>query len=435
MVKLNLSGLNKKQARKKLEIHKRRGSLNNSLDLSSILQTDNSLMSENSDSYIRAEMLLEYLNSGANTLGNLSTDEKYTIFTYLNKFTIFGRIVELFTKLPLSSIMLQKPSIEGNQILEDYIYYKFNTLLSRADFKETLYKTVSNYWTYGIGAMLIEDDYEFDKDTVIDFGNISKMVKGKTESSEQSKRIEDILNRYKSSPDTVSSTERLKVVNSMVQEVNRDYKGMHTVSSLNPHIVLNRKSNTDINYSIYTLPKSAGISRIKSIYSEDLDNTLQSINYSKAKIRANNLETDYLVDTDPYNSEGQYIVSLERQDINDIDNSIINRAIEPAIDYISAKKRQRTKINQAYKVVRLISTEDNLSGEDLDTLQNEINSAADAEEGYNLVTNMKLSIEHLSLDAREQIDMSEALETALKEITTSLGVPESLIGGSDSYGS
>lgn len=399
-----------------------------------------------------AERILDDLTVGVKTAGKLTLLEKVILFEYFDKFSpLVGRILDLHVNLPISTLQLRTPDIIDNPILNDYIYDTFNTMIESTDFNQLLHTVVRNYWKFGIGALQIIDDFEFTKDvTDIDFwdlNSVSKMVKDRPQDKDIIKKIDDITSKYVSTPDAVTMEERHWVISQFISMPNPDYKGFTKVSVIDPFCVIDRDSNEDINYFVYPLNRSKSLDKILNQsfvgYTARMkgDNTspaerAKRIGYSEAMINAHlNMRDSYInIDTDPYSDMGMYAVSLERAGDCDIDNSLLNRIIEPICNIINAKRKQRELVGLASKVTRLVkaigASEDQLA--DLDA---QLRSAAEQQEGSLVITNYEVSIEDLSLDGRESLDVQNIVENETKDVTNSLGMTDSLIGGEDSYGS
>ena len=399
-----------------------------------------------------AERLLDELTVGIKTVGKLTLLEKVILFEFFDKFSpLVGRILDLHVNLPISTLQLRTPNIIDNPIVNDYIYDTFFQMINDTDFNQLLHVVVRNYWKFGIGALQVIDDFEFDKEvTSIDFwdiNSISKLVKDKPMDQEVIKKIDDITSKYVSTPDLVPVEDRRWVIEQFIPIPNPDYKGVKKVSVIDPFCVIDRDSNEDINYFIYPIRRSKSLDRILnqsfSGYNARLagdtstpSDKARRIGYSEAMINAHNdIRDTYInVDTDPFNDMGMYAVSLERSGASDIDNSLLNRIIEPICNIINAKRKQRELVGLASKVTRLVKAI-GASDAQLEDLDNQLRNAAEEQEGSLVITNYEVSIEDLSLDGRESLDVQNIIDNETKDVTNSLGMTDSLIGGEDSYGS
>lgn len=399
-----------------------------------------------------AERLLDEITIGIKTVGKLTLLEKVILFEFFDKFSpLVGRILDLHVNLPISTLQLRTPNIIDNPIVNDYIYDTFYQMINDTDFNQLLHVVVRNYWKFGIGALQIIDDFEFSKDvTDIDFwdiDSISKLVKDKPTDKEILKKIDDITAKYVSTPDLVPVADRRWVIEQFISLPNPNYKGIKKVSVIDPFCVIDRDSNEDINYFIYPIQRSKSLDRILnqsfSGYNARLagDTSPASakakrIGYSDAMIKAHSdIRDNYInVDTDPFNDMGMYAVSLERSGGSDIDNSLLNRIIEPICNIINAKRKQRELVGLASKVTRLVKAM-GASDDQLADLDSQLRNAAEEQEGALVITNYEVSIEDLSLDGRESLDVQNIIDNETKDVTNSLGMTDSLIGGEDSYGS
>ena len=399
-----------------------------------------------------AERILDELTYGIKTVGKLTLLEKVILFEFFDKFSpLVGRILDLHVNLPISTLQLRAPTVIDNPIVNDYIYDTFYQMINDTDFNQLLHTVVRNYWKFGIGAMQIIDDFEFNKDvTDIDFwdiNSIAKLVKDKPTDTETLKKIDDITAKYISTPDKVSVEDRRWVIGQFMALPNPNYKGFSKVAVVDPFCVIDRESNEDINYYIYPIKRSKSLDnvldRTYSGYAARIrgDNSTpeekaKRIGYSQAMITSHLKYRDkYIdVDTDPFSEAGMYAVSLERNGVSDIDNSLLNRVIEPLINIINARRKQRELVGLASKVTRLAKAI-GASEAQLEDLDTQLRTAAEQQEGSLVVTNYDVTIEDLSLDGRESLNMQDIIESDTKDVTNSLGMTDSLIGGEDSYGS
>ena len=407
-------------------------SLRNSIDDLSI--TDDYI-------YIRAELLIELIISGGMTISRLTMEQKIILFSYFYKYDKkMGRIVDLFTELPLSSLRLQKPSNATNDILQDYVYDFFNRMWDDVDFKAKLKKVFLYSKLYGFGSMLISDDYEEDSETIVDFQDLKSIVQDEVKEDEW-EDIKNITSKYNDSPSEVPYTDKNKVIEKLIKNINPKYRGVKFAQVIDPFVAVKRKSNLDINYHAFALRNNPNISQYlsseiaKGKSNDEKVETLANLGYSKSYVK---LFLDSIgnvnVDSNPFYNKGCYVVSLEGEGLGINDKSSFNRVLQSAIDLKIIRDRERFKAQQSYKVNRLVTVPDGeLTPEDILSLEAKILDSAKNPEGTLIVTNYAVQWDEFSMDAREQVDLGSYEEKAERDIYSSFGMPDALIGGDDSY--
>jgi len=391
--------------------------------------------------YIRAELLIELIISGGMTVSRLTMEQKIILFSYFYKYDKkMGRIIDVFTELPLSSLRLQKPANATNDILQDYVYDFFKRMWDGVDFKAKLKKVFLYSKLYGFGSMLISDDYEEDSDTILDFTNLKTMVQDEVEEEEWDE-IKEKTAKYNDSPNEVSYKEKDKVISKLVKNVNPDYQGIKFITVLDPFVAVKRLSNIDINYHSFQLRHNPNIAQFlasdvaKGKTIKEKADILATLGYSKSyvKLFLDNINS-IMVDSNPFYNKGCYIVSLENEGLGINDKSAFNRVLQSAIDLKIIRDRERFKAKQSYKVNRIVTVPaDQLNEGDIMALEAKILASASSDEGSLIVTNYDVSWSEFSMDAREQVDLAPYEDKAERDIYSSFGMPDALIGGDDSY--
>ena len=407
-------------------------SLRNSIDDLSI--TDDYM-------YVRAELLIDLIISGGLTIPRLSMEQKIILFSYFYKYDKkMGRIIDLFTELPLATLRLQKPSNATNDILQDYIYDFFNRMWNNVDFKAKLKKVFLYARLYGVGSMLISDDYPEDSETILDFNNLKSMVQDEV-TEEEWEDIKEKTALYNDKPNEVPYKDKNEVIEKLIKNVNPKYEGAKFVQVIDPFVTIKRKSNTDINYHSFTLRNNPNISQYlnsqiaKGKTDEEKITALSNLGYSKSYVKLFlNTTGKVQVDSNPYYNKGCYIVSLEGEGLGVNDKSSFNRILQSAIDLKIIRDRERFKAQQSYKVNRVVTVPDgSLTPEDILALESKILDSVNSEEGTLIVTNYAIQWDEFSMDAREQVELQGYEEKAERDIYSSFGMPDALIGGDDSY--
>ena len=411
------------------------------------LTTSNTEQDFNSDVlsvYAEAEMILDQLDSDLITVGRLTTSQKKSLFYYLATFSpLISRIVDLHTKLPLSTFRIQKPKHDID-IVQDYVYDYFDRLVNTAKFKEELKSIIRERCIFGSGIARVEDDFAFTKDTLIN-PDLSNLTLPQLDQDEIDK-INEINNQYNSDPESVSWQEKKFVLEQYLLKINKDYKGIKNFKAVSQLEVKEIMINKDIDYLIYTLPASPNIrqalSNVTIGYDNDQDykeaiDTLKSLGYSEAIIRLNlNSEsTDAIqIDTDAFNDDGAYMVVLSSgSNPESLEDSILNRVLEPAVRNMNAIRTANKLVKLSTKIDRLVSAP-NASLAQLEQLQNDLVQMAEAPEGSLIAVNFEVNVDELKLDIKDDLNLDDTIERTSKEITSALGIPDSIISGDGTYG-
>lgn len=411
------------------------------------LTTSNTEQDFNSDVlsvYAEAEMILDQLDSDLITVGRLTTSQKKSLFYYLATFSpLISRIVDLHTKLPLSTFRIQKPKHDID-IVQDYVYDYFDRLVNTAKFKEELKSIIRERCIFGSGIARVEDDFAFTKDTLIN-PDLSNLTLPQLDQDEIDK-INEINNQYNSDPDSVSWQDKKFVLEQYLLKINKDYKGIKNFKAVSQLEVKEIMINKDIDYLIYTLPASPNIrqalSNVTIGYDNDQDykeaiETLKSLGYSEAIIRLNlNSEsTDAIqIDTDAFNDDGAYMVVLSSgSNPESLEDSILNRVLEPAVRNMNAIRTANKLVKLSTKIDRLVSAP-NASSAQLEQLQNDLVQMAEAPEGSLIAVNFEVNVDELKLDIKDDLNLDDTIERTSKEITSALGIPDSIISGDGTYG-
>ena len=411
------------------------------------LTTSNTEQDFNSDVlsvYAEAEMILDQLDSDLITVGRLTTSQKKSLFYYLATFSpLISRIVDLHTKLPLSTFRIQKPKHDID-IVQDYVYDYFDRLVNTAKFKEELKSIIRERCIFGSGIARVEDDFAFTKDTLIN-PDLSNLTLPQLDQDEIDK-INEINNQYNSDPESVSWQDKKFVLEQYLLKINKDYKGIKNFKAVSQLEVKEIMINKDIDYLIYTLPASPNIrqalSNVTIGYDNDQDykeaiETLKSLGYSEAIIRLNlNSEsTDAIqIDTDAFNDDGAYMVVLSSgSNPESLEDSILNRVLEPAVRNMNAIRTANKLVKLSTKIDRLVSAP-NASLAQLEQLQNDLVQMAEAPEGSLIAVNFEVNVDELKLDIKDDLNLDDTKERTSKEITSALGIPDSIISGDGTYG-
>ena len=421
--------------------------------------------SEDREIFTRAELLMEQLANDEISLGSLSLASKCDLFYFLEKYNKrVGRINDIQTRIPLSSIRLSKPKTQ-NPIVDDYIYKKFNDIFNSSGFQNMLENVVKQYWLFGFASVLIEDNYEYIKESdILDnicsnsdlkdlpIGNRERVAQGEDKKARASdEEINSITSRYLKSPSSVSWSDRERVIESLLYIHSPDYRGIVKSTVLPVYSTLEREENCDTNYSIYTIQLSDSFIKTYDNVRGSIEGTkeetktilikeMEKVGYTRAMVET---YMDYmdefqevsgidklLIDTDPYNPNGMYVAVFQRTGLSNLDNSPFNRVLQDAIDLHLASRRMRQKVNKGFKKNIVISTGEQEDIENIQELQAHIEQSAQEEEGSVIVTNMQVNASDIDLNVQGQIELSELIDDKNRGVAEGVGIPESIISDS-----
>lgn len=414
----------------------------------------NEILSDDSSIYIKAESLIEQLEAGTYSIGSLTLENKCMLFYYLARYNRrVGRILDIQSKLPMSSIRLEPPKYKY-KLVSDYVFNFFNGMFSDPNFQKCLMKMVQHYWLFSFAAMVIEDDYVFYKeDSTLDDLDIKKdlhrMLEG--DKSEDVKIYSDeelaaIDREYTRVPENVGHVKRLEFVRQVLNIHSPEYRGPVSLKVLPALATVERRENDSADYYIYKIDIGESLRETVKNLLEVSDGTDEifeiggRIGYSRAIVQATldslNSQVDdaRIVDTDPFNDRGMYVVNFERPGLSGTDNSLFNRVLNDCIDLASVTKRLRDKVNRGFKKDILVQLESTASQEQIDQVDQAIQDAANSKEGTIITTNISANVTDLDLNVNNNLDLSEIKEQAERNIAEGIGIPESLLTDStDAY--
>lgn len=431
--------------------------------LNTILDTQNpTALNDDIAIFTQAETIMESLENGEISLGSLDLYSKAKLLYYLERYNKrIGRILDILTRIPLSSIAIQKPKTQYAMV-NDYVCKRFDEIFNSEGFQSMLEKIVRHYWLFSFGAVLIEDDYAFlkesnildDIDVKCSLKSIVRDISQNNESGLSAEEIRKLDKKYVDTPTSVSADERKAFLKQVLCIHSPSYKGLLKLTVLPVFATIDRFENNDVGYYIYNIPISENL--IKTIdnikdsmdfteerYSELLDR-IKAAGYSEAMLNSamNSQDTSTTlgqavqstgnqstpVDSDPYNDLGMYVICLQRQGLAQKDNSVFNRVFMDAVDLAVSQRRLREKINRGFKKDILITVGEEVDVARIEELQAAVDSAAGSDEGHIIITNMpSVSVDELDLNANSNLDLQEIIEAGNQNISEGVGISESLI--------
>lgn len=409
--------------------------------------------------FTQAETIMESLENGEISLGSLDLYSKAKLLYYLERYNKrVGRVLDIMTRIPTSSIALQKPKTQYAMV-NDYVYKRFEGIFNSEGFLSMIEKVVRHYWLFSFASVLIEDDYTFLKESdVLDDIDVNRSLRsimrdigGDGDMSVE--QIRKIDKKYVDSPSSVLPDERKEFLKRVMSVHSPEYKGAFKFTVLPVFSTIDRFENNDVGYYIYNIPISENLVNTIESIRENLDYTeekysellerVKAAGYSEAFLNASMNADDTSttlgsavnatgnrsvpVDSDPYNDIGMYVVSLQRQGLAQKDNSIFNRVFMDAIDLAVSQRRMREKINRGFKKDILITVSENVDEAKLAELQNALDKAAQSDEGTFILTNMDVNANDLDLNVNSNLDLQEIIDAGNQNISEGVGISESLI--------
>lgn len=380
---------------------------------------------------VYAIRLLDMLHTSSLSTAQLQKSDLYALYRYFYKTNpVIGRVIDLHTDLPLSKMSLTPPS-NVPKIASDYIMHFYNKVLDKINFPDLVRKATLAYWIYGSVDILIGDDYEgkhtlmSTEDAQVSFTNTAQDV------------LTEIENRYDEDPDSVNVQERKTYLSNKFQKfIEEEYKGPTQARVIDIHEIWSVSENKDINYRLLEVETSASL--LALLGTNDLTaQDLVDIGYNKGFLKLFSEDfnlteplqrsSSYMVDNDHLSGKA-FIVTFERPE----GNSLIHRVLDQCINWDSALRSWRAKIEQIGKVGRVISAPD-LSGDQLGDLRAEVEAMIE-DPNYALVCNYTVEWEEVNSFVKEELNELIASTSELSAtITNALGIPDSMLSGDGQY--
>lgn len=383
---------------------------------------------------VYAIRLLDMLHSAAMSTAQLQKSDLYALYRYFYKTNpVIGRVIDLHTDLPLSKLSLTPPA-NVPKIASDYIMHFYSKVMDRIKFPDLIRKATLSYWIYGTVDILIGDNYEGDHvlthatETQVSFDNLAEESLAKIE------------NLYEESPDKVSITERKKYLSNKFQRfLEEDYNGPTQARVLDIHEIWNVAENKDINYRMLEVETSLSLMALMNDDSLTLKEMVE-LGYNKGFLRLF-MDSDgpvsddtkmpkkpsYIIDNDHLQGRA-FILTLERPE----GHSLIHRVLDQCINWDSALRSWRAKIEQIGKVGRVITAPD-LSGDQLGELRAEVENMIN-DPNYALVCNYSVEWEEVNAFVKEELnELISSTNELSSTICNALGMPESMLSGEGQY--
>lgn len=420
----------------------------NPKDIKDVSTQDDDSLGEISSKDREAETLITMFNSGGIPVGMLSTQQKDVLFDYFFKYNpILNRTLTLFTKLITSSMSLQKPKSTQNDIIQDYVHAFFEKMSKFCKMEDAIKEMIVDFWIHKRAWLLVESNYELESDTDIEFDEDMLLEQISPLTDEELKTIDDIVTKYKSDPMSTTSEERNEVLDLVLLSVNKSYKGVRRIRVIKYDEIIETSSNKEIGLTLTKLRKSENITQFVqkqnltiNKYGADKENdeniakiieSLTNLGYTYGYVKKHLESSDNFIEltNDPYDSSGCFLIEFSPKD-SGID---LNSVIIDLISYHNMLLKQKERTLNMNKSIKIISSE-MASQEDFNSMLSQMKSNIFIADGIPVLTaNFAVNIEEINFDQRTQYE-DDTEETITKRIITGLGIPESLLQATDSYG-
>lgn len=420
----------------------------NPKDIKDVSTQDDDSLGEISSKDREAETLITMFNSGGMPVGMLSTQQKDVLFDYFFKYNpILNRTLTLFTKLITSSMSLQKPKSTQNDIIQDYVHAFFEKMSKFCKMEDAIKEMIVDFWIHKRAWLLVESNYELESDTDIEFDEDMLLEQISPLTDEELKIIDDIVTKYKSDPMSTTSEERNEVLDLVLLSVNKSYKGVRRIRVIKYDEIIETSSNKEIGLTLTKLRKSENITQFVqkqnltiNKYGADKENdeniakiieSLTNLGYTYGYVKKHLESSDDFIEltNDPYDPSGCFLIEFSPKD-SGID---LNSVIIDLISYHNMLLKQKERTLNMNKSIKIISSE-MASQEDFNSMLSQMKSNIFIADGIPVLTaNFAVNIEEINFDQRTQYE-DDTEETITKRIITGLGIPESLLQATDSYG-
>jgi hypothetical protein len=378
-----------------------------------------------------AQHLISLLQNQIHTIANLNKHERFIVLRYFYKTNpILGRILDLHTEIPLSKLRLQAPR-GVPKIVKDFVLQFYNRLFDKLNIAQFLKDWFLQRWIYGESYGLVDDhfgDYDYE------LQEIKNLEENEYNRSEESKKkIEEIENKYRENPDSVSIEERREYLKlKFMNFFQFKYRGPDRIKALKFYQITEYFENEDIDFEAIRYEFSSGLKNliVQNRKDDRLFDDLKELGYSDGMLALMKESEDFqsvVIDNDPY-SGFPFIFSMtgfERI-------SPVERVLDALLEWDAAKKAIKARIRTIGKVGRIITAED-LSEDQVEALRAEVEQMLE-DPTYAIVANYSISWEEVQQELKEELsNLSDATDKIISELGFGLGMPDSLMTGDSQY--
>lgn len=397
-------------------------------------EEDLSVMSED----MEAENIITYINKNVYSIGMLTVRQKHILYRYFLKYNpILNRTLSLFTKIITSSITVQKPKDSDNDIVQDYIHSFYQKMIRHIGLNKVMKNVLSDFWVYQSAYVMVENDYLEESDADIEMDEELLLEKIDDIDDETKKKIEEITKRYKKDPLSTTKKERDLVLSESLLEINKQYRGHKRIKVISPLDIEKIEVNNDIDVKFFSIKKSSHVDEYLSSYrinkeeNKEKYNELIEMGYTAGYLKKYmDSDNDYIeLSNDPLDEDGCFLIEFTSENNGvSMDSILID-----LITYYNILLKQKDRTLTMNKGIKILSAP-MASIDEFSLLTNQITTGTYMQDGIPLVcVNYEVTIEEVSFDQRSQFE-EDSEEDVTKRLIIGLGIPDSLITASDSYG-
>ena len=397
-------------------------------------ERDLSVMSED----MEAENIITYINKNMYSVGMLTERQKHILYRYfLNYNPILNRVLSLFTKIITSSITVQKPKDSDNDIIQDYIHSFYTKMIRHVDLNKVMKNILSDFWIYKSAYIMVENDYLEESDADIEMDEELLLEKVSDISLETKKKIDEITERYKKNPLSTTKEERDFVLSESLLEINKQYRGHKRIKVISPLEIEKIEVNDDIDVKFFHIRKSRHVDEYLSSYRGNSEENIEKydelieMGYTSGYLKKyKDSSSEYIeLSNDPLDEDGCFMIEFTS------DNNGVNMdsILIDLITYYNILIKQKDKTLTMNKGIKILSAP-MATMDEFSLLTSQIVTGTYMQEGIPMVcVNYEVSIEDVSFDTRSQFE-EDSEEDVTKRLIIGLGIPDSLVTASDSYG-
>jgi len=363
----------------------------------------------------------------------------YTVNPY------YKRIINIHSRLPLSSIFVAKPKLDDNDIVQDYIFRFYENFYKTSGLEASIKKATLYFNIFSCAYILIEDDFDKLSTVISDEENLSNKNYNSL-SEEDQKFIDDSVAKYNRG-ELKSRDEIDRVIKKYIVEINDKYMGVLKSRVLSPFDIIEVSENHELDYYEYEINKSEYIVDFISSSEHKDDEKMKredkimrdlvEIGYSRSFVALHfedkNSKT-ITITSDP-STDGIYMVKMTKDELLNENSNDIHSILRDLIKYETSSIKQQERINKQNKKVNFVKLPDDLGDDEVENIEGKIDDALDDENGSYVTTNIDLSVENVDFELNVPEEASDIREEAKQNILIGTGTPESLVNSDDSYGS
>lgn len=398
---------------------------------------------------IEASALIARLSSGSLRIDILSSYHQALLAYYFYKKNhIVRRAINLKIKIPLSAISVIKPKSIDNDIIQDVVYDFFISSFDRVNFKNKLNKILFNYYVYGRAFVIIDTENKDGENnfTKFDYLEDSKIV---SYTKDDLQKINEITEKYNVDPNSLVYKDINFVVSKLMPLFRPNFNGIERMQILSIFEIESISENPEIDFAEIEIKVSPYIKKYVESkkyklmeefgYSEEerpkiikiLVNDLVKMGYTSTYASLNveaifNGEDTIVITNNP--EDDIYFVEISTDD----KTTILISILEELIDFYTSRLKRRKKINSIDKNVKIVSSTDS-TPEEIGLLVDDITNLVEENDISIIGTNYDVSVQDVDFAIKDNLSDDESSDL-VANIASGLGVPTSLINGSDSYG-